>query len=96
MRTPQKLPLNEKPVESHSNDFFPVGSLYCISLLRLDQVKGKLEISHKDTLGCSLQRKQTISKLLSAPFQHLLNTLSLGSLPIFMLTCRITLSDGEF
>ena len=35
----------ENPVESHSNDFFPVGSLlYCISLLRLDQVKEKLEI----------------------------------------------------
>jgi len=39
--TPEK-----KPVESHSNDFFPVGSLYCISLLRLDQVKEKLEKGH--------------------------------------------------
>jgi len=36
--TPEK-----KPVESHSNDFFPVGSLYCISLLRLAQVKEELE-----------------------------------------------------
>jgi hypothetical protein len=47
MRTPQKVarPPEKKPVESHSNDFFPVGSLiYRISLLRLDQVKGKLEI----------------------------------------------------
>jgi len=47
----------------------------------------------KDTSGCCLQWEQTISKLLSPPFRHLLNTLSPGSLPIFMLTCRITLSE---
>jgi hypothetical protein len=45
MRTPQKVARPpEKTVESRSNDFFPVGSLYCISLLRQDQVKEKLEI----------------------------------------------------
>jgi len=51
----------EKPVESHSNNFFPVGSLYCISLLGLDQVK-ELELEKRTLWDVAFNEKR--------PFQN--------------------------
>merc|ERR1719264_500657 len=84
---------DKKPVESHSNNFFPVGSLYCISLLELGQVK-ELELK-KGHFGMLPSMKRDHFKIVEELLSNTCSTpfLSPGSLAIFMLTCRITLSE---
>ena len=99
MRTPQKLAWPLKNLLNLTQMISFLWEVYNVSHF-FDLTRWR-KIGYWDSLGCttlyyirhSLKWKQTISKLLSCPSQHLLITLWPGSLPIFMLTCRITLSE---